>query len=741
MIGKSITRIDAMGKVRGDALYPGDINLPNQIYAKVLFANRPSAIIKKINTSLAESFPGVVAVLTARDIPVNEHGLFTFDSPVFIGPGSSKINADHIRYVGEKLALVLAETESIASIALEKIIVEIEEKEAVLDPLDAIKQDAPLVHPELSSNIFNHYLVEKGNIEDGFNKSDVLLECEYRTPAQEHAFLQTEAGIAYVDDDEIITVVVAGQWAHEDQAQIAHALNLPKDRVRVIYPAIGGAFGGREDMTIQIILALAAWRLKQQGRSRPVKLVWNREESIKSHCKRQALIFKTKWGAKKNGKVIAVQEEIFQDGGAYASTSTAILGSAVLTSTGPYSIENIEINGYSVYTNNIPGGAFRGFGAPQGSFVAESQMNKLADILHIDPIEIREMNLFSDGDTLSIGTPLPEGVSIDRVVEKCAIESGWKRSKSKWIRTSSTDRNLTSTSDIRRGNGFACAFKNVGFSFGAIEASSATIELHGEVEIEEVIVRHAGAEVGQGVHTAIVQMVAEELGVELGKIQLITSDTSYTNDSGSVAASRMTFMAGNAIIGAAKEGLIRWKCEDRPAIGNYTYCPPKTAPIGSLTSVKPYFAHGYVAGSATVDVDLATGKIDVVKVVCALDVGKAINPKQIVGQIEGGIVQAIGWTLMENFLQEGGYIQTDSFSTYLIPSVLDIPLSIESFIVEVPDPIGPWGVRGIGEMPFLPIAPAVIAAVHDALGVWFDEFPITPEKVLRGISLLDERTD
>ncbi len=734
VIGKSIRRVDAIGKVTGETLYPGDINRPNQAYMKILFAGRPHARVTKIDSTYAESTPGVIAVFTAQDVPVNEYGLIMPDQPVLCGPGSSKPYTDRVRFIGDQVALVVADQEAIAAEAVKRIVVEYEDLPVILDPLEAMGESSSLIHPDTGSNVFCHYQIRKGDLEAGFGAADVIIEGEYHTPPQEHAYLQPEAGISYIDDEGRVTIEAAGQWTHEDQEQIAHALGLPRDQVRVIYPAIGGAFGGREDMSIQIALALAVYRLHQQEIDRPIKIIWSREESIIGHHKRHPFILRTKWGATKDGILTAAEVEVIQDGGAYAYTSTKVLGNATLMCTGPYEIPNVKVDAYSVYTNHIPGGAFRGFGGPQGAFVAEGQMNKLAEALAIDPVEIRVRNLLREGSLLSVGTPLPKGVSIDKVVEKTAERAGWKQTASGWSRPEQKAPDRTQEAHIRHGVGFACGFKNVGFSFGAPEQCSAEIELHGVTEIEEVVLHHAGADVGQGAHTAMVQMTAEAVGVSIEKVRLIVSDTAHTADSGSASASRLTFMTGNAIRGAAEEALEKWKDEERPAIALYQYRPPATTPFDPKTGKsEPNFAYGYVAQAVSVDVDTETGAIRILEVISASDVGQAINPQLVEGQIEGAVVQAIGYAVLEDFQQEGGYVQTGQLSTYLIPTVLDIPDKVESLILEYPDPIGPWGARGMAEMPFIPLAPAVIAAVHDALGIWFDSFPLTPERVLRGI--------
>jgi len=732
-IGQNFIRVDAESKVTGRALYPGDFNHSSQLYLKILFANRPHAVIRRIDTTSAKAIHGVIAIYTAKDVPVNEYGLVLNDQPVLCGPGSIKSGAERVRFVGDQVAVVVAESEEIANKARDAIVVDYEDLPVIKDMSEAIMPGAFLIHPELDSNIFCQYRIRKGDVNRAFLEAECIVEGVYKTPRQEHAFLQPEAGFAYMDEEDRITVVVAGQWTHEDQEQIAHALDLPREKIRIIYPAIGGAFGGREDMSVQIILALAVWKLHQQGINRPIKIIWSREESIIGHHKRHPYQIYCRWGANKDGKVIAAQVDILADGGAYAYTSTKVLGNATLMCTGPYEIPNVHVDSRVVYTNNIPSGAFRGFGGPQAAFAAESQMNKLAEVLGMDPVEIRARNVLQEGALLSVGSPLPRGVSIGKVVEECAEKSDWKKNPKGWTRDPYPTE-VPDHPDLKRGIGFACAFKNVGFSFGAAEQSWASIELKGDVEIEKAIVYHAGADVGQGAHTVFTQLAAEALGLPSEKISLVISDTATTGNSGSASASRMTFMAGNAIRGAADIALQKWKNEERPAIGTYQYRAPRTTALDPNTGTSvPNFAYGYVAESVEIEVDTETGQIHVLNVVCADDVGKAINPKLIKGQIEGAVVQALGYGVLENFIQVDGQVLTRYLSTYLIPTILDIPEKVQSLILEYQDPLGPWGARGMGEMPFLPLVPAVCAAVHQATGVWFDEFPLTPERVLKGL--------
>ncbi|MCY3867446.1 MAG: xanthine dehydrogenase family protein molybdopterin-binding subunit [Chloroflexi bacterium] len=726
VISESIKRIDAHGKVTGEALYPGDINIEGQLWLRVKFSERAHARVLRVDASKAEALPGVARVFTSLDVPINEYGLVLKDQPVLCGPGGGKAGTDVARCYMDMVATVVAETDAIAQEALDLIDVQYEDLPAVFDPEEAMAEAAPQLHPDSPRNLVTRYRIRRGDMEAGWAAAEIVVEGEYETTWQEHAYLQPEAGLAYIDEEDRVTVLVAGQWTHEDQEQIYHALALPPEQVRVIYPAIGGAFGGREDMTVQIVLALAAWQLRV-----PIKIQWNREESILYHHKRHPIKVRAKWGASANGLLTAAAAEVIGDAGAYNYTSNKVLGNAQLTVTGPYEIPNVHVDTFTVYTNNIPSGAFRGFGAPQALFAAEGQVNRLAAALKLDPLEIRLKNSIREGSIGSVDTPFPAGVTMPQVFEACGRESWWGRSAAGWrLRAASQP----ADQHRRRGRGIAGGFKNVGFSFGFPEHCWAGIELRGSAEIEKVILYHAGADVGQGAHTALSQMAAEAVGMPFETVEIVASDTASSESAGSASASRLTFMSGNAIRGAAEIALRKWQDEERPALGEFMYHPPATTAFDPETGrAEPNFAYGYVAEAVEVEVDIETGQVRLLEVVCANDVGKVINPQQLQGQIEGAIVQAQGYALMEYLVSDEGRILNPYLSTYLIPTSLDVPPRIKSVILENPDPIGPWGARGMAEMPFLPLAPAIAAAIYDAAGIWIDSQPFTAQKVLQAL--------
>ena len=740
-VGTSPIRIDAVAKVTGEATYPADRIPPDALVGKVVFTDQPHARLTRLDTSAAERVPGVVAVFTGRDVPVNEYGLTKFDQPVFVTvehSGRSEVPCDVSRWEADHLALVVAESAAAAESGAAAIAAEWEQLPVVADIDAALAPDAPLVHTNdpSASNAYTHYRIRKGSVDDVWADAAAIVEATYELPHQEHAYLQPEAGLAYVDDDERVTVVIAGQWTHEDREQIAHALDLPDDQVRVVYAAIGGAFGGREDMSLQIVLALAVHRLRERGERRPVGVQWSREESIVGHHKRHRGRIHAKWAADADGKILAIESTTWLDAGAYNYTSNKVLGNCHLAQAGPYEVPNARMDSYAVYTNSVPGGAFRGFGGPQGSFVAETQMNRLAEALGIDPVEIRRRNSLREGSIGITQAELPPGVTLPEVIEACNAEAGFDEPMPAAEPFSPFASLAPAAHDLLRGRGFACAYKNVGFSFGFPERCEASIVLHpdGDGDGDDpgwAELFHAGADVGQGAHTAFVQMAADAVGLPVDRVRGRFSDTSSTGDSGSASASRLTFMAGNSILGAAEEAEKAWRNGDRPAVGHFRYVPPPTEMLDPDTGIcQPNFCYGYVAQVVELTVDRGTGHIVVDRVVSAHDVGRAINPDLVVGQIDGGVAQAHGYALSERLRVAEGRVLNPRLSTYLIPGIGDMPTTIEPVVLELADPLGPFGARGMAEMPMMTYAPAVIAALHDATGVWFDTFPLTPDTVL-----------
>jgi CO/xanthine dehydrogenase Mo-binding subunit len=721
-VGKSVVRLDAQSKVTGTAVYARDLSVPGMLYMKLVFAGRPHARILRVDTARALACPGVHGVFTARDVPYNRYGLLIPDQPVFCD--------EVVRFVGDRVAAVVAETREQAEAAAREVIVEYEDLPIVASPEEALLPGAPILHPEHPDNILRTIRLRRGDVKAAMAAADVVVDRTYYTSYQEHAFMEPEAGLGYLDEQGRVTVHGAGQNAHDDQNQIAAALCLPLNQVRVFYGPIGGAFGGREDISVQLVLALAAWRL-----GRPVKIEWTRSESIKSHHKRHPAWLHYKWGATRDGRLVAAEMDITTDAGAYASTSTSVLENFLFAATGPYRIPNVRIDGRTVYTNNVSAGAVRGFGAPQAVFASELQMAHLAEALAIDPVTIRLRNCLREGDTLATGSPAPAGGDLPEIIEACARAAGALETAEGYqlptLAASPADHALGK----RRGFGLAISMKNAGFSFGFPEGSTARVVLCGGAAIETAEIHTAAAEVGQGVHSVLAQIAAERLEIPIERVTVVVSDTVSIADAGPASASRLTFFAGNAVIGAADRALARWRDEDRPAVGEYRYDAPTTFPFDPETGKTPFgsVSFSYAAQAVEVEVDTATGTVRLDRVIAVQDPGRAVNPQQVEAQIEGGVVQAQGWALMENFVTDRGRVLTDTLSTYLIPTAVDVPASVETHLLERPDPEGPLGVRGVGEAPFGPLAPAIACAVRDATGVWFDRIPLTPEAVWRGL--------
>ncbi len=686
------------------------------LHLQIVFAHHPHARIKSIDTSAALKQPGVVAVLTAEDVPYDAFGLIDADQPVLCG--------EKVRFEGDKVALVVAESKEAAIAGTKLVAVAYEDLPIVTNPQVAMAPEATLVHEHLGTNQLYHMPIRKGDVLQAFAEADVVLDGTFSTSWQEHAYLQPEAGIAYIDAQGRVVIETAGQWLHEDRRQIAAMLQISEEQVVIRYAAIGGAFGGREDLSVQHMLALAAWKLKRE-----VALTWSREESILAHHKRHPITTKCRWAAKKGGRITAVQAEIVADGGAYASTSIEVLKAATLFASGCYEVPNIFVDGYVFYTNNVPCGAFRGFGAPQAQFACEIMVTRLAQALDIDPTELRRRNIYREGSIEPTQRPVPKGVGALPVLERCIEEARTH------MGYGSPQRQSASSPYMRRGIGIACGIKNVGYSFGFPEQATATVELTGEPDLSSAIVRVGAADVGQGTHLVLRQIAAETLGLPLEKVTMICDDSSEAPNAGSASASRMTFMGGQAVREASLAAKEQWGFSDAMQVSaTRQFRPPVTTPLDPVTGAGlPNYCYGYAAQAVEVEVNLLTGQVQVLRIISVHDVGKAINRQQVEGQIEGCLAQALGYALTEHFQVRDGHVLTPYFSSYLLPTVMDMPPEIIPVILELEDPEGPYGARGMAEMPLVPFTPAVASAIHDATGVWLTQQPMIPERVLSAL--------
>jgi CO/xanthine dehydrogenase Mo-binding subunit len=736
-VGRSVPRLDAAVKVTGEAAYPADFRMEGMLHAAVVWSPRPHARLLGIDAGAALSFPGVVRVLTHRDVPVNEYGIIEADQRV--------LASEVVRWTGEPVAVVVAETEDAARAARDLVRVEHEAFPTLDDPAAAEAPGAPLVHPGLGTNVAFTCRIQRGDADRALREADVVVEAEYRTPHVEHAYLQPEAGLAYVDGDGRVTVIVAAQWPHDDVRQIAHALGLPRDRVREIVPHVGGAFGGREDVSLQILIALAAWRVR-----RPVRMVWSREESLRGHGKRHPFVMRCRWGAR-DGRISVAHAELVADAGAYLSTTKVVLRGAVTVAAGPYEIPNVRIEGRAVYTNNPPTMAMRGFGTAQPAVAYERQVDKLARALGVDPVEFRLKNLWDEGSVQACGSPLPPGVGVKETLRRAALAAGWRRGEGgAWLRPAGGGGEVAADGR-RRGIGIATAYKNVGYSFGHADRSTARVHLQfekgGVIARAELFV--GASEVGMGVHTALAQIAADALGVGLDRVVVHPVDTDVTPDAGSSSASRHTFVTGNAVAGACRGALAErevWLRKRAAGEGareaggvtaTYTFDSSDVRPTTDLSkdtgSGNPHISYGYASQAAEVLVNPVTGGVELVRFVSAQDVGRAVNPAMIEGQVGGGLHMGAGYALMEEFSLDKGCVRTRNLGEYLVPTALDLPIEVSSIIVEAADPAGPGGAKGVGEMVTLPTAPAILNAVRDAVGIDLDELPARSERVWRAL--------
>jgi CO/xanthine dehydrogenase Mo-binding subunit len=730
-LGKSVTRLDIRTKVQGTRKYPQDFDLPGQLYGAVVWSAHAHARVCSIDTGAAEALPGVVRVITAPDVPVNEYGINTPDQPVLVPVGGK------VRWEGDRLAIVVAESEEGARQAAALVHVEYEPLPVVSDPRQAMREGAPLVHEERGTNVLKHIQVRKGDVEAAFAQADVIIEDTYTTQAVEHAYLQPEAGIGYIDEEGRVAVIAAAQWPHDDLHQIAHMLNLPEEQLRETVPAVGGAFGGREDMYIQHLLALCAYLVH-----RPVKMVFQRSESIRRTGKRHPFYFRYKYGATRDGRLIAAEIEGISDAGAYVSTSVPVLANAVTFMAGPYSIPNARIDGYAVYTNNAVTMAMRGFGATQPPVAYEQQMDRLAAALEMDPVEFRLKNMIAPGSETVLGNRMPPGTGMRETLVTAARAAGWREEGGHWVRP---EVGAPSAPHKRRGIGVASALKNVCYSLGFDDKSSADVELAlAETgQIARATLSIGATEVGQGVHTVLQQIAAEVLGIEPAQVRISLVDTSRVPDAGSASASRHTYASGNAVLRVCRMAYERYRQALRDETGerrisaSYTFHARDerpTTPFDPETGqCEPHVSYSCGTQVALVEVDVETGEVEVLKMWAATDCGRVINPAMVYGQVAGGVHMGVGYALMEHYVQQGGIARTRHLSEYAIPSIGDMPGELVNVDVEVPDPTGPFGAKGLGETPTLPTAPAIMNAIADAVGVRITRLPATPERVWRAL--------
>jgi CO/xanthine dehydrogenase Mo-binding subunit len=800
-VGHSHIRHDGVDKVTGSAIFTDDLVFDDMLFAKAKRAGIPHGILKKLDVSKARALEGVVAVLTAEDIKgEHNHGLVVYDWPVMVGVG------ERVRYVGDTIAIIAAETLEIAEQASALIEAEFDPQPVITNPVQARQEDQPQLHP--NGNLLKHIKVRKGDMERGFAEADVILEHTFFTPMYDHAFIEPECSIAVPvkpdrssrdasggseSDGDLsgfrIEIYCGSQIPYQDRTQVARAMGWDESRVRIVGQLMGGGFGGKEDVMGQIHVAMLADATK-----RPVKLLFDRHESLVVHPKRHATQIRVKIGAKKDGRIVACESELYGDTGAYASLGEKVMTRATTHSAGPYDIPHVRADCYAMYTNNPPAGAFRGFGVTQSAFAVESMMDMLAEKLNLDPVELRRINALHVGSITNTGQELRESVGLMECIDKVDAEmrkhnplpfkpivvsipksfalSGAVGADEAHVATrpSSTDFATNAQSSAQDGNlvrawGFAAGYKNTGLGGGAPDKSGADVELYADGTFQ---VRSSAAEMGQGLVTVMRTIVAEEMSVSPERVKVLVMDTDLTPNGGPTTASRQTFVTGNASRYAAKTlrdqitAVMAEKYDIRPeqiryedgivhvnghsltyaevykemsALGQqprvrYEYEAPKTQPLG--TGGDMHFAFSFGVQAAEVEVNKLTGEVRVLRVISANDVGMAVNPLGLQGQVEGGVMMGLGNALTEEFIVEEGYVVTDRLARYRIPGIMLTP-EITSIIVEHPVEAGPYGAKGVGEMCSIPTTPAITNAIYNAVGVRVDKLPVDQEVIAREI--------
>jgi len=730
IVGEHAQRPDAVDKVRGEFAYASDLRHEGMLFGHTLRSPHSHARIRSIDTSTARAMPGVRAVLTDADVPTREViGLMKPDQPA--------LARGLVRYVGEPVAIVAADDVEAAKAAAKAIVVEYEPLAPVSDPVAALRPGAPTVHPK--GNVIDRVRLVHG---DPTATADVVVSGEYEVAMQDQAALGPEAGLAIPDKDGGVTLHIATQWLHEDLRQIAPVLGLPESKVRLVLAGVGGAFGAREDISLQAHCCLLALATK-----RPVRMSYGREESFFGHVHRHPARMWFEHGATKDGRLVYVRASLVLDGGAYASSSSAVIANASCFAAGPYRVPNALIHGVAVYTTNPPTGAMRGFGAVQTCFAYEAQMDRLAEACGLDPVEIRVRNGLREGDAIATGQPMIGSAPIAEIVRRCAdLPAPREAIPTDPLLLPGGTGNLTHGEGVVRATGYAVGFKNVCYSHGFDDPCTARVRLMKDARGPIARVHTASAEVGQGIVGVMLQIARTELGLE--RVELDTPDTSI-GSAGSSSASRQTWMTGGAVQAVCREvvaeldgrasarGVRREDVGlaallDEPIDRTVTYRHRPTEPRDDTTQNQGHVAFLFAAHRATVDVDLGTGLVRVVQIATAQDVGKAIDPVAVIGQLEGGIAQGLGLAVMEEIQLKDGHVRNASFTDYLLPTILDMP-PVVCDVIEHPHPDAPYGAKGIGEPPTISSTPAVVAAIRAATGKALDRVPVRPDDIVFGV--------
>ncbi|MEQ0558771.1 xanthine dehydrogenase subunit D [Amycolatopsis sp. NEAU-NG30] len=734
-VGASPRRPDGTVKVRGEFAYSSDLWHEDMLWGATLRSPHPYARITAIDIGEALAVPGVYAVLTHEDVPgVNRYGLEHADQPV--------LASDVVRYQGEPVALVAADHPETARRAMKRIAVSYEELSPVTDSEAAVAGEGPSLHE--GGNVVRHVKIRRGPQDV---TADVVVSGVYEVGMQDQAFLGPESGLAVPDGEGGVDLYVATQWLHVDQQQIVAALGLPVEKVRLTLAGVGGAFGGREDLSMQVHACLLALHT-----GKPVKMVYNREESFYGHVHRHPAKMYYEHGATRDGRLVYVRTRLYLDGGAYASSTGAVVANAATLGVGPYAVDSISVDCWGVYTNNPPCGAMRGFGAVQAAFGYESQMDKLAAACGLDPVDLRIRNAMSEGDCMPTGQVVDSAAPVAELLERVRAMPMPPERPFDLRHLPGGVSNTTHGEGVVRGVGYAVGIKNVCFSEGFDDYSTARVRLQLVGGEPSATVQTAACEVGQGLVTVLQQIVRTELGVD--RVTVLPMDTSIGNG-GSTSASRQTYVTGGAVQAACAAVrarlLARFGRKARLVGGKLVAADGQvlaglvdvlgddvhdetvewrhrpTYPVDPETGQgNAHVQYAFAAHRAVVDVDTELGLVKVVALDCAQDVGKAVNPQAVLGQIQGGSAQGLGLAVMEEIQTADGRIRNPSFTDYLIPTVLDMP-PMRIDVLERPDPHAPYGLRGVGEPPTISSTPAIVAAIRAATGLALTRVPVRPE--------------
>jgi xanthine dehydrogenase D subunit len=747
-VGTSAARPDGGLKVRGEFAYSSDLWMDGMLWGSTLRSPHAHARITRIETARALAVPGVFAVLTHEDVPgVNEFGLEHRDQPV--------LAADRVRYQGEAVALVAADHPETARRAAALVEVDYDVLAPVTDPLAAVHGETEPLHPDTHphDNVVRHVRIRHGEPLPADDAVAVVVSGDYEVGMQDQAFLGPESGLAVPAVDGGVDLFVATQWLHVDRGQVAHALGLDEELVRITLAGVGGAFGAREDLSMQVHACMLALRT-----GRPVKMVYSREESFFGHVHRHPARLHYEHGADADGRLRYVKAEIVLDGGAYASSTPAVVANAATLGAGPYVVPCVEVDAYGAYTNNPPCGAMRGFGAVQAAFAYESQMDRLAEAVGVDPAEIRIRNAVSEGDRIITGQVIDSAAPVEELLRRVRDMPLPPESTGDLRSLPGGVANTTHGEGVVRGVGYGVGIKNICFSEGFDDYSTARVRLEVIAGEPVVSVHTAAVEVGQGLVTLQAQIARTELGVD--RVQVQTADT-QVGSAGSTSASRQSYVTGGAVRAACREVAAELLARAGAAVGSrtglrltggkvVTLAGEPVASVVDLVGAEPvertvewrhrpttaldpetgqgnaHVQFAFAAHRAVVDVDVELGLVKVVALDCAQDVGRAVNPDAVLGQIHGGSAQGLGLAVMEEIQVVDGLVRNPSFTDYLIPTVLDMPpMRVE--VLELADPHAPYGLRGVGEPPTISSTPAIVAAIRAATGLPLARVPIRPE--------------